>query len=410
MASPSNSIGSTPLSRRHALQLTLGAVAGLSLPAAAGAANVKGGMAGPFAAVDALGAALISSRATPGLSLAVMRTGTVVHAKGFGFANLETGTAVTPDTVFRIGSISKQFIATAIALLAEDGKLGFDDPLSRFLPLFPRAADITLRQMLTHTSGLGNYTETQPPELFFRSARTDYGDPALLAAMANTSPLFKSEPGTAWAYSNTAYVLLGLVVQVVANEPYGTFLRRRIFEPVGMTKTAVDDVGEIVPNRASGYSAKPNAPGEFRNAEFISMTFPGAAGALRSTPSDLCRWHSALLGHRVVKAETLRVMLTPTRLKNGELPEAPLPPDAPKDAPKKPIQYGFGLALGDFEGHEYVEHDGGIFGFVSMLRSFPKEQVTVATFVNYDGFGSGEQIKQVSDVRDAAARIAIAGA
>lgn len=412
VTSTGSSLLGSPLTRRHALQWAVATAAGLALPPALAAQRKASAVADPFAAVDALAAAAVADGITPGLSLAVMRKGELVHARGFGAANLETGTPVTPETVFRVGSVSKQFIATAIALLAEEGKLAFDDPLSRHLPLFPRAGDITLRQMLTHTSGLGNYTETQPPSLFFRQARTDYNDAELLAAMAATSPLFKFEPGTAWAYSNTAYVLLGLVVQVVSGEPYAQFLRRRLFEPAGMTQTSVDDAAEVVPHRASGYSAKPSAdPGKravVRNAEYISMTFPGAAGAMRSTAADLCRWHAALLGGRIVKPETLQVMLTPVRLKNGELPEAPLPPDAPKDAPRKPLKYGFGLFFGDFENHPFVEHDGGIFGFVSMFRSFQAERVTVVVLVNYDGFDSPEKMQRVRNVEDAAARAGLA--
>ena len=399
------------LSRRTALQLAMAAAAGTMLPATFASSRKKAAAAGPFEQIDGLAAALIGDGITPGVSLAVMRAGTLLHAKGYGSANLETRTPVTPETVFRVGSVSKQFIAAAIALLAEDGKLGYDDPLSRYLPLFPRAGDITLRQMVTHTSGLGNYTETQPRAAFFRQARTDYNDADLLAAMANTTPLFKSEPGTAWAYSNTAYVLLGLVVQVVAGEPYGAFLRRRLFEPAGMTQTAVDDAADVVAHRASGYSAKPTSQpgvaGGVRNAEYISMSYPGAAGAMRASASDLCRWHAALLGGRIVKPETLAVMLTPARLKNGELPPMPLPPDAPQDSKPQPLKYGFGVFLGDAEGRGYVEHDGGIFGFVSLLRTFQAEQVTVAVLVNYDGFDSPAKLQRIHGLRDAAARTAM---
>lgn len=404
------------LGRRHMLGLALGvAAAGAASGAASAASPTKAARtakpASAMPGVDALADALVAERIVPGLSLAVMRAGSIVHARGYGSANLETATPVTPDSVFRVGSVSKQFIATAIALLQEEGRLGFDDKLSRFLPLFPRAGDITLRQMITHTSGLGNYTDTTPPERFLGAARVDYGDAELLAAMASgTAPLFKSEPGTAWAYSNTAYVLLGLVVQVVAGEPYGAFLKRRLFEPAGMTRTAVDDAADVVPDRASGYSMDPRRPGEFRNAPFISMSFPGAAGAMRSSATDLCRWHSALLGGRIVKPETLRVMLTPARLGNGELPDAPPRPVAAKDAPKQPMKYGFGLFLGDFEGRGYIEHDGGIFGFVSRFRSFWPQQVTVAVLVNFDGFDTPAKGERVLAVRDAAARAALGGA
>ena len=394
--------------RRRVLGLALGAAAaGAVVPAVAVGGPAKPASAMP--AVDELAEALIAERIVPGLSLAVMRDGAILHARGYGRANLETDTPVVPESVFRVGSVSKQFIATAIALLQEEGKLDFDDRLSRFLPLFPRAGDITLRQMITHTSGLGNYTETTPPTRFFGAARSDYGDAELLAAMADTSPLFKSEPGTAWAYSNTAYVLLGLVVQVVACESYGAFLKRRLFDPAGMTQTAVDDAGDVVPQRASGYTIDPGRPGEIRNASFISMTFPGAAGAMRSTATDLCRWHAALLGGRIVKPATLEVMLTPARLKNGKLPDDPPWPDAPKDAPVLPMKYGFGLFFGEFDGRGYVEHDGGINGFISHFRSFWPQRVTVAALVNTD-LDTPAKSERIQAVRDAAVRAALAAA
>jgi CubicO group peptidase (beta-lactamase class C family) len=396
------------LSRRFALQAGLGLAAGAAVPGAVAAAASRSPAAAAtpkaLASVDAMAAALIADGITPGLSLAVSRGGSIVYAKGFGAANLETNTPVTPDCVFRVGSVSKQFVAAALALLAEEGKIGLDDRLSKYLPLFPRAGDVTLRQRITHTSGLGNYTDTTPREAFFRAARTDYGDAELLAAMANTAPLFKFEPGTSWSYSNTAYVLLGLVVTSVTGQPYGEVLRKRLFEPAGMTQTAVDDAGDVVPHRASGYTAKPGAPGVYRNADYISMTFPGAAGALRSTPSDLCRWHAALLGGRIVKPATLTEMLTPARLKSGELPDAPPSPLDPPGGAKKPMKYGFGLFTGEFDGREFVEHGGGIFGFITFFRSFRPQLATVALVVNYDGFDTPAKMQRVSDLRDAAAR------
>lgn len=396
------------LTRRTALQLAMALAAGSAVPGVVAASASSASVALDFAATDALAMALVAEKVIPGLSLAVMRGGEILHARGFGSANLETGTPVTAETVFRVGSVSKQFIAVSLALLAEDGSLSLDDPLSRFLPLFPRAKDVTLRQMIHHTSGLGNYTETQPREEFFKHARLDYGDAELLAAMANTSPLFKFEPGTGWAYSNTAYLLLGLVVQVVTGEPYGVFMQKRLFTPAGLVRTAVDDAGDVVTDRASGYTAKPDRPGEIRNADFISMTFPGAAGAMRSTASDLCRWHAALLGGRILQPSTLRDMLTPARLANGDLPPTPPRPDLSAEELKKPIRYGYGVFLGDFEGHEYVEHDGGIFGFVALHRSFWPQQATVAVLVNYDGFDSPEKFGRLKAVRDSAVRTVLA--
>jgi CubicO group peptidase (beta-lactamase class C family) len=394
------------LTRREAFQMAAGAAAVATVARTSPADAAARRSPGAFDPVAAAADRLIADGVAPGLSVAVMKAGQLAFVRGFGQANLETSTPVTPESVFHVGSVTKQFTATALALLAEDGKLSLDDRLSRFLPLFPRAGDVTLRQMVTHTSGLGNYTDTEPRDAFYRAARLDYDDPHLLAAMAATAPLFKTEPGTAWAYSNTAYVLLGLVVQIAAGQKYGDFLKRRLFDPAGLTQTAVDDLAEVVPHRANGYS-KGEGGGKFRNAAFISMTFPHAAGALRSTPSDLCRWHAALLGGRIVRPATLKEMLTPVRLPNGELPPAPPNPMAKPDSPKT-VKYGFGLMFGDFEGHEYTEHDGGIFGFLSLFRSFWPQQVTVAVLMNSDAIQSPADYERLTDVRDAAARAALA--
>jgi D-alanyl-D-alanine carboxypeptidase len=386
------------LTRRDALLLTIGTVAATAVRAAPSTA------ASPWVSIDRMCEQLIADHVTPGLTLSVMRDGALIYSHGFGYANLETATKATPQTVFRIGSITKQFTGTAIALLAEDGVLSFDDKLARFMPLFPRAGDITLRQMLTHTSGLGNYTEMSSPEAFRQAARIDYDNAALIAAMDATKPLYKSEPGTAWAYSNTAYVLLGLVVEIAGKEPYGQFLKRRVFDPAGLTHTAVDDAAEVVPNRASGYSPGTKADVAFDNTSFISMTFPHGAGAIRSTSEDLCRWHAALLGGRVLKAATLEQMLTPMRLANGTIPESPAGMALVQGGEHKPMEYGFGIALGDFEGHRYVEHNGGINGFLSALRSFRAERVTVAMLANTDGYKKPELAKNLFEIRDAAVR------
>lgn len=414
---PHESRSAPQFSRRQALMMAVGAAAATGASLAPGgaalAATAKSSAKAPAGEWNTVAAAcekLIAEHLTPGVSVSVMRAGALLYSNAFGYANLETSTRATPQHVFRIGSISKQFAGAALCQLAEDGKLSLDDKLSRFLPLFPRAGDITLRQMLNHTSGLGNYTETSPREAFFRDARVDYDDPALLAAMAATSPLFKTEPGVAWAYSNTAYVLLGLVVQVVAQESWKSYYARRLFAPAGMTQTAVDDAADLVANRASGYSRRAGTQDQFANAAFISMTFPHAAGALRSTTEDLCRWHQALLGGRIVKPESLAQMMLPGRLANGSLPEKPADPAAKPDTPKASLEYGFGLEMGDFEGHRYVGHGGGIFGFLSMLRSFKAEGLSVAMLVNSDAIDSAEGAKQLFGVVDVAARVALARA
>lgn len=359
---------------------------------------------GSWAATDALATKLVADHQFPGLSLAVMKAGIVAYARGYGLANIETGTPVTPASVFHIGSITKQFTGAAIALLQQDGKLSVDDKLSKYLPGVPRAGEISLRQMLNHVSGLGNYTNRKPPEDFYVSARLDYDSKALLTDMlGHTDPLFVHEPGAEWDYSNTAYVLLGLVVEQVAGEPWPAFFKRRLFVPAGMTDTAVDDAKAVVPHRASGYSGQPGSETAWDNAAYISMTYPGAAGNLRSTATDLCRWHAALLGGKIVGPSALKAMLLPARLKDGSVPLAV----QAAGAPKTPVNYGFGLFLDSFEGHATVGHGGGIFGFASDLHSFPAEKTSIAILINTDGSGRKAAGTNIKAIEDTAARAAL---
>jgi CubicO group peptidase (beta-lactamase class C family) len=384
------------LSRRHTLGLLAG---GLAAATGARAAAPK-----PWAAVDQLGAAMLTDHLEPGFALSVMKNGVFVYSKGFGLANLETRTPVTPSSVFRIGSVTKQFTGAAFALLAEDGKLAFDDPLAKYLPDFPRAADVTLRQMLNHTSGIGNYTDRVNPQDFLRGMRMDYSSPELFKAMIeHTSPAFVFEPGTGWAYSNTAYVLLGLVIEKITGEAYGPFLKRRLFDPAELKRTAVDSVADVVPDRASGYTGRPGSATEFDNAAYISMTYPGAAGAMRSTTEDLCRWHLALFGGKIVKPASLAEMIKPGLLKNGRLPEAARGPE-----PGKPIKYGFGLGTGALDGHTLISHSGGIPGFGSVLTTLPGEHITIAMIANFDGDGRPQIMARQQALTEAAIRAALA--
>jgi len=363
------------LTRRGSLALALGG----AWATAARSADTPA----PWAAVDAAAQKLIADQASPGVSISVSKNGRLVYSKGFGFANLETATAATPKSAFKIGSITKQFTAAILMQLAEEGKLSVDDPLARFYPDFPRAGEITLRQMLTHTSGLGNYTNTESRDAFIQEARLDYDNDALYRLMLGTKPLYAHEPGTVWDYSNTAYVLLGMVAQKVGGEPYPVLYKRRLFDRAGLADTAVDNAADVVVGRASGYTPHPGGAGGFDNTSFISMTIPGGAGFLRSTSEDLCRWHTALFGGKVVSAESLKQMATPHRLKDGALPKAAQPPGA-KD-PARTVEYGFGLQTETVEGRRAVGHGGGINGFASALQTFPAEGISCAVLINCDG-------------------------
>jgi CubicO group peptidase (beta-lactamase class C family) len=335
---------------------------------------------GPWAPVDAFARKMIAERLVPGLQVCVRRRGAMAFSRGFGQADLETGTPMTPATVCRIGSVSKQFTAAGVLLLVQDGKVSLDDPLSRFFPDFPNAGRLTIRRLLSHTAGLGNYTETTPPELIWQIARTDRTSAEMLEVMRTTGAKLLFEPGTSYRYSNTGFVLLGLVIEKASGQSLGEFLQARLFTPQGLAHTALDDTAQVVPNRAAGYTDDPKAPSGFDNASFTSMTYPGGAGALRSTCEDLCAWHEALLGAKVLQPAMLQAMLTPITLNDGALPMQPN-----RKGERTAVRYGFGIGVNPVDGKPAVSHGGSIQGFGSFLETLPAERITMALIINTDG-------------------------
>jgi len=358
--------------RRTSLAGMLAAAAAPALAKAAKPATSR------WAAAEAVANRIVADKLAPGLQVSVRRHGAMVFSKGFGLADIETATPMTPASVCRIGSITKQFTASVILQLAQEGKLSLNDNLAVYLPEFPNAQRLGLRRMLSHTSGLGNYTAVEFNQ-FLQASRVDRNTTQLVEAMKPTSETLAYEPGTDWRYSNTAYVLLGVIIERVSGKAYAQVMRERLFAPLGLTHTAVDDAGEVVPNRANGYSnARPDVGG-FRNASFIAMSFPGGAGNMRATTEDLCAWHAALLGGKVLPAEALKEMLTPVRLANGELPTAL------RRGAREPVHYGYGIGLEPRDGRPCVSHDGGIQGFASHLETLTDDQVTIASVINTDG-------------------------
>jgi D-alanyl-D-alanine carboxypeptidase len=353
---------------------------GALLALTAGSASAAARRGGAWAKVRTTATKAVADRLTPGLQVCVRRHGAVVFSEGFGKANLECGSPMTPRSVCRIGSVTKQFTAAAVLLLAQDGKLSLDDKLARFFPDFPNAERLTLRRMLSHTAGLGNYTVTNPPELIWQEARIDRSSAELLDLTRPSSAKLLFEPGTNYRYSNTGFMLLGLVVEKVAGQPYREVMQGRLFTPLGLRHTAVDFVPEVVPNRANGYSNDPAAPSGFDNASFTSMTYPGGAGAIRSTCEDLCAWHAALLGGKLLQPAMLKEMLTPVTLNDGALPT-----QQNRKGEKTAVRYGFGIGLGPIDGRRAVSHGGNIQGFASNLETLQDDDVTIAMIINADG-------------------------
>lgn len=308
---------------------------------------------------------------TAGGAVAVMRAGKVVFARGYGVANLETGTPVTPDTVFRIGSLSKQFTAVAVLLLQQDGKLRLDDPARTYLPQMPAGDPTTIRQLLTHTSGIADYAGR---EGFDRETLLPHTTDQLLAFVLSKAPLHTFEPGTEWQYSSSNYALAGAIVERVSGMSLGGFLKLRIFDPLGLKSTALDSERDVVPRRASGYDRTPSG---YANARAISMTVPFAAGAMRSTVRDLLVWADALSHGRVLQPDSYRQMTTPVRLNDGSLPVVTLPGGG-----RQVVSYGMGVNVAGDPRRPDLWHDGAIDGFTSRLGVFGASDVAVAILVN----------------------------
>jgi CubicO group peptidase (beta-lactamase class C family) len=256
--------------------------------------------------------------------------------------------------------VTKQFTAASILLLEERGKLKTSDPVSAYLPDAPAAwAKITIFNLLTHTSGIPNFT-----------AFPDYGateafatTPAQLVARFEGKPL-DFQPGEKWAYSNSNFTLLGLLIEKVSGQTYQEFLQQNIFTPLRMSHSGYDSNAAIIPHRASGYMPGPNGP---QHAGYIDMTIPYAAGALYSTTRDLKLWEDALYGGKLLSAASLKKMTTP--FLNG---------------------YAFGLGVGQSGGHAFYSHDGGIEGFNTYLAYYPDEKMTIVVLGNLNGGAPGD--------------------
>ena len=232
----------------------------------------------------------------PGLSLAVIQKGRIVKLRGYGFADLERKVPVTPATVFEIGSITKQFTAAAMMLLVEQNKIGLDDPIERYLTGIPEDwKPVTIRQLLTHTSGIADYEEIMGYGAY-RNPMTA----TEVIALAAGKPL-DFAPGTKWNYSNTGYFLLTLIIEKVSAEPYSQFVRSHVLDPAGMNHTRSSDPFEIIPNRSAGYAY---ANGRLANRDAIQPTATGGAGMLVSTTGDLAKWDAALARQAILTNES----------------------------------------------------------------------------------------------------------
>ena len=363
----------------------MGDVSAQAPPAPAPASAAASASRLPAATVVGIDAAVAAAMATgaPGMAVGVGDGRGAMFARTYGLADLEHRVPVTADTVFALASLTKQFTAAAVLLMAEDGRIGLDDPLSRHVPELPGAERVTLRQLLVQTSGVGDYAEDSAGDRFKSVAKT----PAEMVEWI--SRLGRSfEPGTAWAYSNSNYVLLGLVVERAAGEPLSAVFEKRLFRPAGMTHTAFDNPADVVPHRARGYRKSRSAPSGFVNAAWISPTIPGPAGGLRSTVADLLAWNRALFGGRILKPESLAVMTAPGRLADGRTTRAGMP---------KPMQegwksdYAMGVFVGGPAAPARIWHTGDIDGFATWMAYYPDRDLTIVILQNSQSAERGDE-------------------
>jgi D-alanyl-D-alanine carboxypeptidase len=309
---------------------------------------------------DQIGAAL-KARGLVGLSAAVVENGTTVLAEGFGAKSLETGRPVKADTMFAIGSITKQFTAACILLLAEDGKLAVTDKVIKYYPGLTRAADITLLDLMNHVSG---YPDYYPLDFVDRPmARPTPSDEVI--RRFGTRPL-DFEPGSRYSYSNTGYLILGRVVEKVSGEAYADFLSRRILKPLGLSRTVYE------PDPASPACARGHLSFWLGAPEVVPLEGKGwvaAAGALFSTPTDLAAWDLALIGGKVLKPDSFKLMTAPRRLNDGGV-----------------SNYGCGLSVAERGGTTVLSHSGAVNGFYALSLVVPSTRSVVILFSNLSSY------------------------
>jgi D-alanyl-D-alanine carboxypeptidase len=297
----------------------------------------------------------LKKKQIPGCAVMVRHNGKVVLSEGYGSANLEHGVRVTPQTVFQSGSMGKQFTAMAVMMLVEEGKLSLDDRLSKHLSVPAKWSPITVRHLLTHTSGLGDY-----PEDF--SLQKNYTEDELLKMIA-AQPLGFA-PGEKWNYSNLGYVTLGILIHKVTGAFYGEFLQERIFGPLGMKNTRVINEPDIIPNRAAGYELK---DGVLKNQEWVAPTVNMTAdGSLYFTAEDIAKWDEALEAKKLLRPAGFEQMWTPVQLNDGST---------------APYGFGWGIHKTD-SGRRILEHGGEWQGFASYITRYPDDRLTVAILCN----------------------------
>jgi CubicO group peptidase (beta-lactamase class C family) len=329
-----------------------------------------------FSRIDRIAVQVLEATCVPSASIAVVQHGKLMYIQAYGFARLAADSApaipATPEMRYSIGSVSKQFTAAAILMLQEQGKLSLDDPVGKYIPGLTRGDEVTIRQILSHTSGYQDYW----PEDY---VMTPMLHPETAQQILDTwakKPL-DFDPGTEWQYSNTNFVIAGRIVEIVSGEPLFQFLTERIFRPLGMTSVWNSDANQLMPPDATAYYR--HALGPLRPAPKEGAGWMFAAGELAMTAHDLALWDESLIAQSLLKPESYKAMFTEVKLKDG-----------------KGTEYGLGVEVRDRDGHRSIEHSGEVSGFVSDNEVLIDDGAAVAVLTNQDAVGAASTIAKLA--------------
>lgn len=308
--------------------------------------------------IDSVLTTLFKASDEPGAVFLVAKDGKPIYRKAFGQANIELDVSMKPENVFQIGSMTKQFTAMAIMKLEEQGKLNVNDAVSKYIPDYPNGNNITIHQLLTHTSGIKDFTKMKS---IMSIAKKDLTPEELLDFFKEEPENF--QPGEQFEYNNSGYVVLGYITELVSGESYENFIGKQIFQKIGMDDSRYASDRDIVKNKAYGYHNR----GEFTNKMHVSLSNPYASGSLMSTVDDMLKWQEAINTHSLITEASKKKLFTNYTLNNGEH-----------------INYGYGWHLKDIDGIPTREHGASIFGFKSMGVYVPSLDVYVVGFSNCD--------------------------
>lgn len=336
----------------------------------------------------------------PGLAALVQTDGKIVFAKGYGIRQLNSADKIDPQTNFRLASVTKQFTAMAIMLLVHDGKLHYDDHLTEIFPEFPAyGRTITIRNLLNHTSGLPDYSDIMEQQEKNGgpkwSPEHQIQDDEVLKLLEE-QPVGKFAPGTRWEYSNSGYVVLGLIVAKVSGMPYRAFLQRRIFAPLKMDHTVVYQKGiNTVSERAYGHSKE---SGKLIETDQSATSATLGDGGIYSNVADMANWDDGLRKHTLLSEKEMLPALTPVKLADGSQPIWPRDPHSGDASEPSPVMYGFGWFLDPYQGHARDYHDGGTQGFRTTIQRFINDNFTVIVLSNRTDLDSDKLSLKVADL------------